>query len=643
MGFKTHTAPVLLSAIVLTSCAKPTQPPVAPPTPAPAPLKVEQAPDLSPVPAPKDLVLVARAERFEQATTTIARWMNLPFDIRMLDQLGPGLSQTLKTDAPIEVAVAMADGTDVEVSQPYAVFSVGVTSLEAGHQLFEKFERHMEQSSPGVWMTVDESPVTCAVAASVGRAQARVVCGERKIDVQNLLSFATRGLPLQDMGTADVRVELKLAPIRERYGSKLKQGKALAVPLILHELGISDARLSRPVTDILYALGDEVVDVIDDLDRVLIDARLAQSPDRVDVTTTFDFTHAHSWVAQAAADAGKHAGPAPASFFELPRDAKMASYMNSQNPKMYEGLVHHMSSLIDGLLAHVNVNSKARDDLARSLDQVNQVRFSGASCGGVPGEGSVDADGKLDLLASYGPWYVCAYDQQPAASITGLFDATSMVFDDRQFRKAFDAKAVSLKRQAAAAGMPAGTVAYEFALDSEAMAKNLKKLMTADSGKSADSAPKKPTKAGATKLYIYVVPDGTRTLFGMGTKLSELQTHLQALKKAAPDGRLGATPELAWLHQSSTVGGGYFSIASFMKAFEKGVAAHKARLGHKEASPPPDALLSAPHHGQTPIPITWTVKGPQEAPKVEATLRLDRAVFEDAFSLGTQYAVRLAR
>ena len=384
------------------------------------------------------------------------------------------------------------------------------------------------------------------------------------------------------------------------------------------------------------------VDLGRDLDRILIDSRIAQSPDRVDVSTTFDFAHAHSWLAQAAADAGKHSGPAPSVFFELPRDSKMASYMSGQDPKMFEGIVHRLSALFDGALSHLTVNEKVRNELSRSLDQINTARFSAAACGGVPGEGG--GASKFDILASYGPWYVCVYDQQPLSSITGVFDATSKVFNDPAFRNVFNSKSVSFAKHPAPAGLPTGSVAYELALDSEAFAKAVMKLVGDGAGKSANKDQKKPDKAAPSKLTIYVVPDGPRTLLGMGTQVSELQSHLQTLKKAAPEARLGSTVDLAWLRQTPTVAGGYFTIASLTKAFEKGVAASEARLGHKEPQKPiADALSTAPHHGQTPIVIAWSIKGDRAAPKVEATVRLDRAVFEDAFSVGTQYALQFAR
>ncbi len=166
-----NSLPLVLFSLVVVGCGGPKQTAALPAKTAPAgPLRVEKPqPDLSPVSAPKDLVLVARAEHLDNAAATIARWMNLPFDMRMLDTLGSGLSQTLLADAPVEAAVTLAEGGDTEVPQPYAVFSVGVRSLDAGRVLFDKFGRKLKEATTGVWMTQEESPLTCAVAPAVGR------------------------------------------------------------------------------------------------------------------------------------------------------------------------------------------------------------------------------------------------------------------------------------------------------------------------------------------------------------------------------------------------------------------------------------------------------------------------------------------
>jgi hypothetical protein len=566
--------------------------------------------------------------------------MNLPFDLKMLDTLGPGLSQTLVVDAPVEAAVALADTGETEVPQPYAVFSAGITSMDAGRKLFEKFGRKLEETSPGVWLTTDESPVACGLAPALGRAQVRVVCGDRRVDVENLLPYATRGLPLQSMGTSDIHVELRLAPIRDRYQQRLRQIKALAIPMALHELGLTDARLSRPITDILYALGDEVLDVVDDLDQISLDSRIVQNPDRVDLSTELSFTRAHSWSAQALATAAKSASPAPASLFELPRDSSMVNYVTAQNPKSYENLVRRIIALVDGVLAHVNVSAKARDEFARSIDQFNASRTSAGACGAVPGSSDANAsDSKVNVLEAFSAWQVCVYDQQPTTPLTGVLDASARIVADPGFRKVIDERALSFRKRAPGAGLPSATVGYELTVDSAALVAAVAKIAT-----EAPAAPKAKDKKASTEkavpghLQIYVVPDGSRTWLGIGTDDKALISHLAAAKKAPADARLGAVSGLAWLRSEPAIAGGFFNLAYVMASVEKRARARGVLPGNKG-----DVLATAPHHGQTPIPFIWSVKGESTSPRLECNLRFDRTVFEDLLSVSGQYVMQMAK
>jgi len=487
-------------------------------------------------------------------------------------------------------------------------------------------------------MTSEDSPIACAVAAAAGRAQARVVCGDRKVDVETLLPYATRGLPMQAMGTSDLHVDIMLSPIRERYEAKLRQAKALGVPLALHALGITDSRLSRPITEILYALGDEIVDVVDDLDRISLDSRLEKSPDRVDIWTTLDFGRAHSWTAQALADTGKRSAPPAPSFFELPRDSSLASYVGPQNPKLYENILHRLNSLIDGSLGHINVGQKVRDQFSREVESLYSTRTSSGACGAVPAEGEIDVKSeKKDLLGTFSPWQVCIYDQALPPSMTGTFDALIKIVADPSFRKAVDAKTLAFKRTPAGAGMPQGTVAYELSVDSSALVKSLGEVA---SGKPSTKSKAKatPDKPNIQKIYFYVAPDANRWLFGMGRDSKELQAHLLAIKKATPENRIGAIPEMAYLKSAPGVAGGFFTLSYFAKLFSKA-----AQSAHLKEQPGVDPFSTAPHHGTTPIPLVWTVSGEPTAPKLECKFRVERAVFEDAFALGTNYAARLVK
>ncbi len=433
------------------------------------------------------------------------------------------------------------------------------------------------------------------------------------------------------MGTFDAHIEVRLAPIRERYAQQLRQAKALAVPMVLHELGISDIRLSRPITDALYALADEVVNFVDDLDRIVIDSKLAEKPDHVDVSTTLDFTRAHSWSAQALADAAKRMSAAPSSFNDLPSDATLASYVGPQSPKTYEGPLRRLIALVDGSLAHLDVSPKLRDEFARSLDQFNQARTSTGACGAVPNTGDMAADGKIDLLQSFTPWQVCIYDQQPLAASAAVLDACTKIAADAGFRKPFNPRSLSFRRLGTVAGLPAGSVGYELKMDSEALLDDLSRLFSGTSAPKTKAKPGHKEKLALGTVYIYLVPDGTRTLTGMGTDTKAIIAHLNAIKKAPPEHRLAANPGLSWLRSEPAIAGGFFTISYLMGSVERAMRKHGTKSDKSD-----DLLATAPHHGTTPIPLVWAVHGDANAPKLVLTVRLDRALFEDVMPIAGQ-------
>lgn len=588
---------------------------------------------LTPAAAPKDLVAIARLERFENAATTVARWMNLPFDVRMADAFGPGLSRTIDLAAPIEGAVALADGASAEVAQPYAVFSAGVTSLEAARSMFEQFGRKMEPANNGAWITSDETPMTCAIAPALGRAKVRLVCGDRRIDVETLLPYATRGLPLLSMGPAEAHFELKMNPIRERYGQRLRQGKALVVPMALAYLGIKDTRISRPLTDIMYGLGDEVVDVMDDLERVSFDISLSNAPEALDLTTSLAFGHAHSWTAQTLADSAKRAALAPKAFFDLPNDAGAASFVTTINPKNFETALHRLEALIDGALAHVEVNQKLRDGFSRSLDNYVSQPWSGACAMGVPS--STSAAKTKPSLGNVAPWQVCAYESLPPASITDLLDALARLSVDKQVQKVIGRGNLTVRKVAAAKGLPSGTLTYDIKIDYNGLATALVAFGEHENAGASDKKAGKATdtkKSGegkdlfeVTNMRVHIYADGPRTWILSGTDPKQLEAHWALARKGEPSERLASLSELAWLGQRPSMAGGFMSLAYVGSSIARSeLAAKKRQLADTDVM-----LSTAPHHGQTPLPFLVEPGGTSGSPELKVISRLPRPFFED--------------
>jgi hypothetical protein len=555
--------------------------------------------------------------------------MGLPFDLRMLDTLGPGLSKTLVLNAPVEAVVALADGTDTEVTQPYAVFSAGVSSVEAGRAMFEKFGRKLEELSPGIWITTDESPISCAIAPALGRAPVRLVCGDRRVDIENLLPYATRGLPLRAMGTADAHVELLSAPLRERYGQRVRQGKAMVVPVALGWMGISDTRISRPLTDILYALGDEVVDIMDDLDRLSVDAQFVPGQEQVEIAWSLAFTRSRAWVTQVMADSAKRAAPAPAVFFDMPSDAGVATYVVPNNPKLLETVAHRLEGLVDGGLAHFDVNQKVRDEFIRSVDQFASQPQGGACAEGGPASvGDEPKPRKANIFNTLNAWKVCAYEALQPAVITDVLDSGAKLVRDKKLKEVIGEGSLSVQRRAAPHGLPAGSSVYELKINIDALDVALNNLVAKSPAK--DKHEKKHAKVDPSRsgtVYVYVVPDANRTWLGSGTDSKAIEEHLMGARK--PGGaHLMGVPGLNWLRDTPAVGGGFMTMAHLGDA----VAARGEKSGLTK-SRVEQAFAVAPHHGRTPIPFLLQVRGDVTAPVVVLNSRLERALFEDIVAM----------
>jgi hypothetical protein len=389
----------------------------------------------------------------------------------------------------------------------------------------------------------------------------------------------------------------------------------------------------------LYALGDEVVDVIDDLDRISIDAQLASSPDRVDVSTRVSFTRARSWVAQAIADSAKRAAPAPAAFFDLPDDSGIATYVAASNPRVFETVAHRIELLADGVLAHFEVNQKAREEFVRSLDQYASHPWGGACGEGAPTP-SLDPDkrGEANIFSTLNAWQVCAYDALPAAVLTNVLDSGGKLVADKKVRQLIGDGSVSVRRRAAGSAFPAGASVYEVKINTAAIEAAVEKWGSKSAR--ADKQAKKPAKVDPSKtgtLYIYVIPETSRTWVGSGTDAKSIEAHLVTARKAGGMGHLSAQ-DLAWLRQTPAVAGGFVSMAH--------VGAMVAARGSKQGISKKrveEAFAVAPHHGQTPIPFTVEVRGTPGAPELLFSSRLDKALFEDLVAIGGQAVFRVAK
>ena len=140
--------------------------------PAPSAAMVDdEPPDLSPVPAPTDLVLVGRFKNPHAALDTVSKWAGLPMTIsELLPEDARQFAKVIDWEAPLEIAVALDPRGEGKVPQPLAVISIGLGSLADAVAASRASGATVRRVQPGVFRTTISDPHSCALAASVGKA-----------------------------------------------------------------------------------------------------------------------------------------------------------------------------------------------------------------------------------------------------------------------------------------------------------------------------------------------------------------------------------------------------------------------------------------------------------------------------------------
>ena len=247
--------------------------------------RAEDELELQPVSAPEGLVVVGRWKNPGQTADTLMSWSNLPFDWRRLLQARhPELVAAAALDAPVEAAVALDPaGGAGDFPQPFAVVSLGLNSLDRAVEAIRGMGESVPKSGPGAYRIEGQGRIACGMARALGPSPARLVCGPRHQDVDALLPYATRGLPRESLSGGDLHLELRVDPLRKRYGRELSQLRSLALPAAVRQLTLGNPQFDRAVADAVYGLADEGLALLDDLDQLTIDLNATSGAGELDL------------------------------------------------------------------------------------------------------------------------------------------------------------------------------------------------------------------------------------------------------------------------------------------------------------------------------------------------------------------------
>jgi hypothetical protein len=625
-------------------------PPVAPPPPAPA---LVAAADVSDATEPTYLVGIVRWKSPQATIDTINRWTGLrvPSSTLAAELLDKGLAEILAYDAPVDAVVAL----DPKANDfaPFTAVSVGVRSLEEARRAAQAMGS-VTEVRPGEYKVSlhrgkrrGDRPF-CILGAAVGAAPARVVCGSREREVNALSAYMTHTLPMRNLGSSDLHVELHAPPAMQLYGtmlSSLLRGGTIASR---SKLEIGEPAFDRAVDAAASGVSEELIALANDLDTLTIDASVA--PDQAGANVALRMKGQQSWTASTLASEATRAAAPPSMFWRLPANSAMASYQYQADTHRFDAIRHTLSDLLDGWLAHEGIPLTDRAPLTAVLsdkytsdspwvsasgpfassDQPASKKAAPAAADAV--QGAIDsggwyligigapnqvADAMKSLATGINRPKIQALVRSKLASLDSSKDAAQVVKPGTPV--------LTLKSLPAPKELRKGSLDFELAIARDVV----RGAPTAESVKVAKA---KAPPLAPLKMHVIVVPEGGQTWVALGGDRAQLiKTMLGSMEGAPESGTLATRQDLGTLKNGKFVAGSFLTIESFLDSWVNVIVSRDEDAARKMRET--RSMLSAtPNKGKTPLLVTAEV-APTDG--MTYTLRLDvpKGYIEDVIVL----------
>jgi len=584
----------------------------------PAPIAKEDAPDLSPVAAPADLIALARFKKPQTAIETVAAWANFPYKLQdVLPSELKGLQSVIAWDAPLEAAVAIDPLGEGKVSEPLAVVSLGLTSLDGALDFARSKGQSVRRLRAGVYRVGDSDQISCAAGVALGSAPARLVCGHRPHDVDGLFNYATRGLSNEPLPNVDFQLEARLSPIKKKYQAELGSARLLA-GFLLREVQVDNPRFDRALSDVAYSLIDEATAVVHDLDKVRIDGTLDGAKNVLNARFDLKFAGQKSWLVQSSIETLSMVQPAPDLFWQMPADSSQASFTVGWKPGRLKPIGKTLAELVDGYLESQKTPATLRNQASKTLEllfeqNTQQVRAQGELS-------DLPADPLLAAGYRVFGWQVAALEGDSKGPIA-LFDNLFATVGSRDLVRLLKARLnvdPNLWLKASSHGVQLrgykpGAKAYRYDVSRELLEKYAKGQFK------LEPTPKGKVAAKSVPLTFVVAYDGERTWLGFSPDEKALLKRLESLKD--PQAQVLRTREgLDALKGVPHAAGGFFTLNRF--------AGQVSAVGGAETQ---KIFAALPHHGDTPILFNYDVTA--AGPQLSTTFFVPRAAVEDLGAL----------
>ena len=527
----------------------------------------------------------------------------------------PDGANVMQLDASLDFAVAVEVDATLDDPETYFAVSIPVSDIALVRGLIHAENIEVSELVPGI-ERMRKDDVICDLSASVGKASARLVCGNDDRGLNMMTPWLTRGLPLEARSTEGFYVEIDLANVKRDALPELRklavEGADQAVELMENELKVQDPELLEAPRIALA----ELVKFVEDVRGFRLHAHLDGSAKTARIGGSWSFQSPTSWLTRVLLDGNEAAGPPPEIFWHAPRDSSSAQFGRRSKRELWQGVGNIVSKATRALLEQSPLEPQFQRSIGRLIDTIpishaDWATSSGSSTSYVaPLTGAVSKQRAVThataMAQSYVGWYVWGTDG-PAEPYTTWFEqvrdlhrnairiAEAMAAPDEIAELKKFAPDLNIDRSPT--GYPAGTMLIELLVhfDSELVWEWA--VEQAEDGSGPDHPAGAPAK-GTMAFYLAIVPDGpARTWIGVAADKRQLLKKMKSVLRSAPVAdTIASRDDLSLLRGETLTSGGFAVLDNRLETLAQDVPEVK------------DLLAQLPNKGATPIFFLGTGK-----------------------------------
>ncbi len=621
---------------------------------------------LSPVAEPTDIIALARWRNPMATASNLASCAGVaPIIVEVNARMGVNLvlreflqrsvdtrkiAALIALDAPVDAIATLDPGA--RVRNPLFAVAIGLTSLDGAKEAISTPGQEPAELAPGLWKSVGNRDVACAVAASAGATPARLVCAPQEKMLTALAPYLARTAPSVEMGGADLHMEGRVDVLRKRYGDNILKLWRAGAGAVKAEYQTGDKRFDGFLFDAATAGQEDVATLFGDVHRFTIEAKSEGRGTCLRATAAVDLSSRNSWIAQTLTERLDRSAPPPPIYWLQPKDSQVAFYGRGLDPARFSTVLSKARELVEAGLATESFGSatdrkKVADLLVLPFGKDTNVVVSHGAVG-VPIPDPAAKGGPMKvadaMFARVVGWTLVGADEGPAVmkkQLKALVDAYKLAGVQAGLKKGLgsrDAKMLpTVKSGAAPASLGAGAEAVEITIPNvEGPGPSEPTMMDDPSAKVAPAKVKKPPMM-TLKIHLIVMGDGNSSWLGIGASKDELVKRLLAVKTgAAATEQLGARAGLDTLRNGKQMFGGFVAAGFFgdkVGAVYQGVTAVEPQYARPDDVKLAQSLASLPNRGMTPVILTGNGAVVGDATRLDLAMEMQQGTFEDAKSL----------